>query len=33
MRNKGIADKVIMTITGHADIKSFNQYHQVDNSG
>lgn len=31
MRNKGIADKTIMSITGHTDIKSFNQYHQVDN--
>ncbi|VXB81977.1 tyrosine-type recombinase/integrase [Maribacter litoralis] len=32
MRNKGIADKTIMSISGHTDIKSFNQYHQVDNS-
>ncbi len=32
MRNKGIADKTIMSITGHTDIKSFNQYHQVDNT-
>jgi site-specific recombinase XerD len=32
MRNKGVPDKVIMSITGHTDIKSFNQYHQVDNT-
>lgn len=32
MRNKGIPDKTIMSITGHKDIKSFNMYHQVDNS-
>ena len=32
MRNKGIADKTIMSISGHTDIKSFNMYHQVDNS-
>lgn len=32
MRNKGIADKTIMSISGHTDIKSFNQYHQVDNT-
>ena len=32
MRNKGIADKTIMSISGHTDIKSFNQYHQVDNA-
>jgi len=32
MRNRGIADKTIMSISGHTDIKSFNQYHQVDNS-
>ena len=31
MRNKGIADKTIMSISGHTDIKSFNQYQQVDN--
>ena len=30
MRNKGIADKTIMSITGHVDFKSFNLYHQVD---
>lgn len=32
MRNKGVPDKTIMSITGHTDLKSFNQYHQVDNS-
>ena len=32
MRNKGIADKTIMSVTGHTDIKSFHQYHQVDNT-
>lgn len=32
MRNKGIADKIIMGMTGHTDIKSFNQYHQVDDT-
>lgn len=32
MRNKGVADKTIMSITGHKDIKTFNMYHQVDNS-
>ncbi|KPM31507.1 Integrase [Croceitalea dokdonensis DOKDO 023] len=32
MRNKGIADKTIMSISGHTGIKSFNQYHQVDNA-
>lgn len=31
MRNKGVADKTIMSITGHSDIKTFNMYHQVDN--
>lgn len=31
MRNKGIADKTIMSISGHKDIKTFNMYHQVDN--
>ena len=30
MRNKGIADKTIMSITGHKDIKTFNMYHKVD---
>lgn len=32
MRNKGIADKTIMSISGHKDIKTFNMYHQVNNS-
>lgn len=32
MRNNGVADKTTMSITGHTDIKSFNQYHQVDNT-
>lgn len=32
MRNKGVPDKTTMSITGHTDIKSFNMYHQVDNS-
>jgi integrase len=31
MRNKGIADKTIMSISGHSDIKTFNMYHQVNN--
>jgi hypothetical protein len=31
MRNKGIADKTIMSISGHLDIKTFNMYHQVNN--
>ncbi|MDD7914785.1 tyrosine-type recombinase/integrase [Polaribacter ponticola] len=31
MRNKGIADKTIMSISGHKDIKTFNMYHQVNN--
>jgi len=30
MRNKGIADKTIMSITGHKDLKTFNMYHKVD---
>lgn len=30
MRNKGVADKTIMSISGHTDIRSFNIYHQVD---
>ena len=29
MRDKGIADKTIMSISGHKDIKTFNMYHQV----
>lgn len=32
MRNKGIADKTIMSITGHKDQKTFNMYHKVDNN-
>jgi site-specific recombinase XerD len=32
MRNNGIADKTIMSISGHKDIKSFNMYHQVNNN-
>ncbi len=32
MRNNGIADKTIMSISGHKDIKTFNMYHQVDNT-
>lgn len=32
MRNKGIPDKTIMSISGHKDIKTFNMYHQVDNN-
>lgn len=33
MKNKGIADKTIMAITGHKDLKTFNNYHKVsDNS-
>lgn len=31
MRNKGIADKTVMSITGHKDLKTFNMYHKVDN--
>jgi len=31
MRNHGIADKTIMSISGHKDIRTFNMYHQVDN--
>jgi integrase len=31
MKNKGIADKTIMSMTGHKDIKTFNMYHKVDN--
>ena len=29
MRNKRIADKTIMSITGHKDFKTFNMYHKV----
>lgn len=32
MRNNGIADKAIMSISSHRDIKSFNIYHQVNNT-
>ncbi|TYB75724.1 tyrosine-type recombinase/integrase [Bizionia myxarmorum] len=32
MRNKGVADKTIMSITGHKDQKTFNMYHKVDNN-
>lgn len=32
MRNKGIADKTIMSITGHKDLKTFNNYHKVDDN-
>lgn len=32
MRNKGVADKTIMSISGHKDIKTFNMYHQVDDT-
>ena len=28
--NAGLADKIIMSVTGHRDIKTFNMYHQVD---
>ena len=31
MKNKGIADKTIMSITGHRDLKTFNNYHKVTN--
>ncbi len=31
MRDKGIADKTIMSISDHKDIKTFNMYHQVSN--
>ena len=31
MRNEGIADKTIMSISGHKDFKTFNMYHQVNN--
>lgn len=30
MRNSGVADKTIMSISGHKDIKTFNMYHQVN---
>ena len=31
MKKKGIADKTIMNMTGHRDIKTFNTYYKVDN--
>mgnify|MGYP005841974995 CR=1 FL=1 len=31
MRNKGVPDKTIMSISGHKDYKTFNMYHQVNN--
>lgn len=31
MRNKGVADKTIMSISEHKNIKMFNMYHQVNN--
>jgi len=31
MKKKGIADKTIMNMTGHKDIKTFNTYYKVDN--
>lgn len=32
LRNAGVADKIIMSITGHRDIKTFNMYHQISSS-
>ncbi|QYA25589.1 tyrosine-type recombinase/integrase [Gramella sp. MT6] len=32
LRNAGVADKIIMSITGHRDIKTFNMYHQISAS-
>lgn len=32
MRTEGIPDKVIMSITGHKDLKTFNIYHQVEDT-
>lgn len=32
MRNQGAPDKTIMSITGHKDFKTFNMYHQVNDS-
>ena len=29
LRDAGLADKTIMSVTGHLDIKTFNMYHQV----
>jgi|26BtaG_2_1085354.scaffolds.fasta_scaffold00262_1 integrase len=31
MKKKGIADKTIMNMTGHRDLKTFNTYYKVDN--
>ncbi|MBR9847320.1 MAG: site-specific integrase [Algicola sp.] len=31
LKKKGIADKTIMSMTGHKDIKTFNTYYKVDN--
>lgn len=31
MRNQGVPDKTIMSISGHKDFKTFNMYHQVNN--
>ncbi|MDO5973518.1 tyrosine-type recombinase/integrase [Flavivirga jejuensis] len=31
MKKKGIADKTIMSMTGHKDLKTFNTYYKVDN--
>lgn len=31
MRNRGVADKTIMSISGRKDFKTFNMYHQVNN--
>jgi integrase len=30
MKKKGVADKTIMKMTGHKDLKTFNTYYQVD---
>ena len=30
MKKKGIADKTIMKMTGHRDLKTFNSYYKVD---
>jgi len=30
MKKKGIADKTIMSMTGHKDLKTFNTYYRVD---
>ena len=31
LKNKGVADKTIMEMTGHKDFKTFNSYYKVDN--